>query len=140
MDEVMARLLAEHGVDSVHFRSHQLTRPEVDRAALVLTMTTQHRSQVVQLAHHALNKTFTLLEFSALTKATRSSASNLVGAERVRQAVTTAASLRSEGRIMVEVQDIDDPYRRRHSVYRHVFEQVVSAMEPIADALAPHPE
>ena len=53
----------EHGLDLSSHRAHLLTRNEVDRADLVLTMARHHRARVEEL--NGTGKTFLLGEYAA---------------------------------------------------------------------------
>ena len=60
------RALERHGVRADGFTSSRLTEEAVDWADLVLTMTSEHRDEVVAVAPRGLRKVFTLLEAAAL--------------------------------------------------------------------------
>ncbi|SFF61344.1 arsenate reductase/protein-tyrosine-phosphatase family protein [Blastococcus tunisiensis] len=64
-----ARALRAHGVSGDGFTSHRLSEDDVDWADLVLTMTAEHREEVVALNPRAMQKCFTVLEAAALSRA-----------------------------------------------------------------------
>ncbi|MET0766040.1 MAG: adenylyl-sulfate kinase, partial [Aeromicrobium sp.] len=67
MDATAALELARLGHEADTFVSHRIDSYLVDSADLVLTATREHRSDVLALNPQALRRSFTLVEFAALT-------------------------------------------------------------------------
>lgn len=63
MDPRAADQLRRLGIDPSGFRARSLTPVLAERADLILTATTTHRSDVLQLMPRALRRTFSILEF-----------------------------------------------------------------------------
>lgn len=64
MDEEIAGVLQQRGVDTDGFRSRPLTRSMVERADLVLTVEAQQRSFVLQEVPRAFRRVFTLGQYA----------------------------------------------------------------------------
>ena len=92
---------------------------------LVLTATRELRSQVLAEAPGALRRTFTVLEFAALTEQAEGS----TPAEVVKWA---GAHRSSVGRVE---QDIPDPYRRGAEAHALAAQTIDTAVQQIAKAL-----
>ncbi|MHB8926550.1 MAG: low molecular weight protein arginine phosphatase [Bacillota bacterium] len=57
--------MQERGFDLGAHRARRLDRQVVEEADLILTMTSRHKDRVVRLAPRAIEKTFTLREFTS---------------------------------------------------------------------------
>ena len=66
LDGQVASAMRDFGFEPMPHRARQLTTQQIKEADLVLTATTEHRSDVVELHIPANRKTFTLKEFAAL--------------------------------------------------------------------------
>ncbi|MGQ9557635.1 MAG: low molecular weight protein arginine phosphatase [Desulfurispora sp.] len=58
-------VLAESGIDLSHHRATPLSRELVQQVDLVLTMTRQHRQQVLALCPEAAGRVYTLAQYAA---------------------------------------------------------------------------
>ncbi len=131
------RFGAEAGEAGVH-AARLLTEPILTESDLVLAMTREHRSHVVQLAPALLRRTFTVREFARLA-ATLSD-------EQVRAAADAAgpdagARLRAlaalvggqRGLVMAQADDDDviDPYRRSQETYELSAAQLGPALDGV---------
>lgn len=124
MDAMAAMELHRLGHSSTTFRSHAIDSYLVDSADLILTATRGHRSEVLGMNPRALRRTFTLMEFAALT--------GIVEADDPRALVAEAARQRSKAPTDT---DIGDPYRRSPEVHREVADQIDTAVRTISDQL-----
>ncbi len=61
--------MRERGLDLEPHRARRLDRQAIEEADLILTMATGHRDRVVRLVPRAIEKTFTLREFTSGEKA-----------------------------------------------------------------------
>lgn len=77
-----ARALRAHGISGDGFTSRRLSEDDVDWADLVLTMTADHREDVVGVNPRAMQKCFTLLEAAALSQAVVDQRLRLTGGRR----------------------------------------------------------
>ncbi|MET0820561.1 MAG: hypothetical protein ABWY58_06330 [Aeromicrobium sp.] len=68
MDPMAADELRRLGHTSATFRSRPIDSSVVESADLILTATREHRSEVLVTDPKALRRTFTLLEFAALSE------------------------------------------------------------------------
>jgi protein-tyrosine phosphatase len=100
----------------------------VAAADLVLTGTTQHRSDAVALLPPAASSIYTIVEFSTLAQAVAASA-----VMRERDPVQRAHALVEEvrtlrGLVQVDQPDIPDPYGRSRWAYRTAGQQIARAL------------
>lgn len=119
-ERVLERL---HG-DPSSFAARRLTRRIAVSADLVLTMTKDHRDQVLEIAPQKLNRTFSLPEAAHLVTA--------LGA----QTVADLANLRPK-LIMGEVPDIVDPIGQRPEVFAAVGQQIADLLPPVLELCRP---
>jgi protein-tyrosine phosphatase len=124
MDRMAEMELMRLGQTATTFRSHEIDSYLVDSADLILTATRSHRSEVLGMNPGALRKTFTLMEFAAL--------SELVDGAEPRELVAQAARQRS---LAPEAIDIGDPYRRSPEVHRATADQIDVAVRTISARL-----
>jgi protein-tyrosine phosphatase len=124
MDSMAAMELERLGHSAGTFASHAIDSYLVDSADLVLTATREHRSAVLALNPQALRRSFTLIEFAALT--------DLVEADDVRGLVAQAAARRS---LAPADADVKDPYRRGPDVHRATADQIDAAVTTVAARL-----
>lgn len=124
MDSMAAMELLRLGHSADTFRSHAIDSYLVDSADLILTATREHRSDVLAMNPQALRRSFTVVEFAALTE--------LVDADDPIQLVAQAALRRS---LAPSKADVKDPYRRGPEVHRQTADQIDAAVQTIADRL-----
>ena len=99
-------------------------------ADLVLTLTREHRSAVVELTPAAVRRTFTLLELARI--AGRTSAEP---GEDLPALVARAARLRTP--VPAAQDDVPDPFRRSVATHRAVLTTIEEAVGPVAGLLRP---
>jgi protein-tyrosine phosphatase len=127
MSKYAAVELRAYGGDPTGFAARQLTDEIVEQSDLVLTATRELRSQVLAEVPGALRRTFTILEFAALTE----HAEGATPAEVVKWAGLHRSSV---GRIE---QDIPDPYRRGSEAHAIAAQEIDAAVQQIAKGLDP---
>jgi len=131
----MAALLRGIEVDVEDFAARHLAEDMIERADLILAMTREHRSAVVDLLPAAVRRTFTLREFARLAaQVDRSELNAQAGPEatagaRLQALMDLAARHRSP--VPAEQDDVVDPFRQEESVYRESFDQIVPAVRTI---------
>lgn len=124
------------GGDDAAFVSRQLTGDLVNGSDLVLAATRQHRSEAVTLAPRALRSAFTLRELYRLLRDADLSGLPRDPAERLRELVTLARARRGFVAPAPEGDDdVTDPYGRSRQAYATTTQQIVPAVEFLADAL-----
>lgn len=129
MDSMAAMEAVRLGHSAEDFRSQPIDGHLADSADLIVTATRQHRSDVLAMTPKALRRSFTLVEFAALTQ--------LVDGADPYELVANAAQRRSLAPAQV---DIGDPYRRGPDVHRETADQIAAAVDVIAakfNALVP---
>jgi protein-tyrosine phosphatase len=124
MDSMAAAELLRLGHRADTFRSHPLDSYLVESADLILTATREHRSEVLSTSPQALRRSFTLIEFAALTE--------LVDGGDPGTLVAQAAERRSLAPLDV---DVHDPFRRGPDVHRATADQIDVAVTTIANRL-----
>lgn len=126
MDADAAAELARLGHSADAFSSQPIGSRLIDSADLVLTATREHRSDVLAINPRALRRSFTLVEFAALTA--------LVDGDTPAELVARAAQGRSLAPADV---DIRDPYRRGPDIHRETADQIAAAVATISARLNP---
>lgn len=129
----MAELLQAEGLDPSSFSAKQVQEQQIVAADLILTMSSEHRSALVELTPVALRKTYTLGEMGAIVKQFTAEELQHVQSgsllDRFIKLVATAASYR--GGLDLAALDIADPYLQEQHVYESSFEQIRSNAETL---------
>ena len=127
-----ALVLLGLGAEPGDFRARQLVDVHAAEADLTLTMTREHRRDVLALAPRALARTFTLREAAALVGLVDEDA-ELLGddpGDRARNLVQKMAAARSR-RHGGEGDDIEDPIGRPVDVQAEVGNAISEALLPV---------
>ena len=136
MSAPMDVLVAEASADPAGFEAQVLTEAQLRGAGLVLAMTREHRSAVVELAPAAVRRCFTLREYARLLGELPPDAlPEGSPSERAAASVRPAAARRRQA--AQDQDDIADPYRRGDEAYRIAFDQIRAAVDQIAAVLVP---
>jgi protein-tyrosine phosphatase len=142
-----ARLAASLGVPADDSRAHRarwLTDRHLSRVDLVLAMTREHRTHVVELAPARTRSTFTAREFARLaagvTDADIRRAAHAAGSDphaRVRAALALLGARRGEIDALAHPaeDDVIDPYRRSWRVYEQSAAEMTPGLEAVARVL-----
>lgn len=137
IDDLTADLLVRDGLDASGFAGRQLTEPMARDSDLVLTMTREHRTDVVRAAPAAVRRTFTLVEFAEITSLPHVallSAGTTLGAG-LAAIVSAAARARAQVRPLVTADDVVDPHGGTSTEHARAYEQIRTAVETIASNL-----
>ncbi|MDQ3663926.1 MAG: low molecular weight phosphatase family protein [Actinomycetota bacterium] len=126
MDQLAAAELARRGGDPAGFRSRRLERADVREADLVLTMTTEQRSELLAEEPEALSRTFTLRELENLLDS-----ASVVPLDSA--AIADLARQRSAA--TVERYDIADPIGQSAAVHHAVADEIDEAVAAIVKRL-----
>ncbi|WP_448073291.1 arsenate reductase/protein-tyrosine-phosphatase family protein [Georgenia yuyongxinii] len=136
--EPMAELLRELEVDIARFAARPVTETMVRDADLLLPLTREHRSAVVNLWPGAVRRTFTLRELARLAaQVGRDELETRAGlaatpADRLHALLPLAAAHRAQ--VPAALDDVIDPYMREASVYRESLDQILPAVRTIAQS------
>ncbi|WP_308121887.1 arsenate reductase/protein-tyrosine-phosphatase family protein [Actinotalea ferrariae] len=126
----MVPLMTRAGAGADGFAARQLTEQLARDAELVLALTRDHRSTIVQLAPASVRRTFTLLELARLAAAVDPGAIPAgTPAERLAAIVPLAAAQR--GRVPGGDDDVVDPYGRGDALYAEAFGLIEPAVATI---------
>lgn len=135
IDSVMAKLLARDGVSSEDFRARRLEAQDVTGATLILTAERSHKSRIVRQSPQALGRTFTMLEFVALTSSDDFHGPRGGSSERLSALTGWAAARRPYVSLRATELDIRDPHGQSIRRYRHAYAQLRSVSSHIAGIL-----
>jgi len=128
----MATLLRAQGVSPDGFAARQVTEAMLQGSDLVLALTREHRSRIVELCPAAVRRTFTLLEFARLTSERGPDAlPGATTAERLLALLPFAASQRGVHPVAKGADDVQDPWGRDDETYRRVFDELTRAVATI---------
>jgi protein-tyrosine phosphatase len=136
IDPQVAGFIRASGGDAEDFSARQLTAQILERQDLVLALTREHRSRVVEMAPPTLKRTFTVRELARLLPSIQLDES-LQGSDRWRSAVPKALRARSAHAGNVQDDDVVDPYRRSDHVYQQMRADLALALSGVMDYLAP---
>jgi protein-tyrosine phosphatase len=143
MDETTAGVLAEYRGSSDGHEARQLTADMVAEADLVLTMTTAHRTAVLELSPGSLRKTFSLLEATGLLAELGPSGDpvGLPASEHVGAMTARLASARGDlARPHPGFPEVPDPIGQPPAVHRSVAEVIEGALRALLPRLVPGTE
>ncbi|KHK99335.1 hypothetical protein LK09_03135 [Microbacterium mangrovi] len=131
------RVAREHGIDPAHAAAHRaraLTDDMVTRADLTLTMTTDHRTDVIGRAPSALRRVFTVREFAALAAAPADLPPvDATQSARARLAAAVAGIAAQRGSVVAAPgdEDVFDPYGRSPAEYDESARELVPALDEV---------
>lgn len=128
MDATSAAELERLGGDARGFAARQLDEPMVRDADLVLALTRDLRSRVLEEVPAALRRTFTLTEFAALV----TDADPRCGSPRE----LVAEAVRRRPIVQVAEYDVRDPVGAPPEVHREVAEVIDASARTVAEAIA----
>lgn len=133
------RILSERGIQTGAWLSRQLCADFIRRADLILTAGAQHRSAVVALFPAAVQRTFLLRPFSALSALSKWPVSPGAAepAHPARPTDLIMAAARARSRLPPELRDteLDDPIGRPLGRFRECADAIASAIDPIVSQL-----
>lgn len=118
-----ATVLENMGGQSSNFAARQLTPKIVSDADLVLTMTTAHRTAVLERAPRLMRRTYTLAEASALV--------SQLGARTIDDLSERRPQLAAAGLV-----DVADPIGRNFDVFEAVGAQIANLLLPVFELIA----
>lgn len=123
IDPQVAGFIRALGGNADNFSARQLTPAILQGQDLVLALTREHRSRVVEMSPAMLKKTFTLREFARLLPAVRVDGS-LEGTERWHATVPKALRTRTARAGLPEDDDVIDPYKKEEAIYHEMMQQI----------------
>jgi protein-tyrosine phosphatase len=132
-----ALVIKGFGAQAHDFRATQLTEVHARQADLTLTMTREHRHEVLRLAPRAMGRTFTLVEAAELLELVGDDV-EATGAslpERARALVGQLAAARAR-RQAGRDDDVADPIGQPLEVHQESGDAIVAALLPLLGRLA----
>lgn len=136
VDPPMAAYLRGRGLDVDDFAARQLTPALIGNADLVLALTRQHRSRILDLAPAAVRRTYTVREFARILSSLEVVPDGDTPAERLAAVLPLVAAGRSLApRVAPAEDDIDDPYGMGSDAYRRAQSEIQAAVDAIAARL-----
>ncbi|NVN00787.1 low molecular weight phosphatase family protein [Arthrobacter sp. SDTb3-6] len=118
------------GASADNFSSRQLTPDILAAQDLVLAMTREHRSRIVEMAPAMLKKTFTLRELARILPQLAAPKA-LEVAERWGQVIPVALRARGMQGPNQQEDDVMDPFRRRDEVYELMRSELTPAVQAL---------
>lgn len=132
---------ADPAVTDAH-RARQLTEALLETPDLILGLTRAHRRQIVELAPHRVRAAFTLREFARLSAGIddasfRSEVGVHDPSERLTQGVAAVARMRGHvpRPVAPDDDDVVDPYRQSWNTYLRSADQLVPAVDRVAEVI-----
>ncbi|SKA82186.1 protein-tyrosine phosphatase [Agreia bicolorata] len=143
MTEQAAELSRLYGGDPSQHRASEVTTARIKAANLVVTMSREHRADIVSLVPRASRKTFTLREFDRLIGTYRELEPGAWAAPRdaspteLDYFVRAVASVRGFSAVAVSPADDDivDPYRRGQEVYDEAGRLISRSIARLVEAI-----
>ena len=141
VEPAMARLLDADGISTEGLVARRLTPSLAADADLILGLSREHRTAVVQQAPRALKRTFTLRELARLAERLEpGELEDVAGPDpslggRIRALTQIAPRRRTQ--VAGELDDVIDPYRRDEDVHAHVYAQIRDCVDTLTRVLAP---
>lgn len=130
IDPPVAEFIRVLGGNDTAFSARQLTTALLQQQDLVLALTRDHRSKVVEMSPAMLRRTFTLREFARLASSLDLEDS-LNGPDRWRAGLPYAVRARSMHPMSPQDDDVIDPYRRSDSDYQQMRCELAEALQTI---------
>lgn len=124
VDSMVVLELARLGASADGFASRALTPGDLEWANLILTAGAEHRADVIDRSPTVLPRTFTLREFASLVEGSVFSTPGELVADAYRRRSGATGAV-----------DLADPFRQPPAVHRLVADQIVAAVDVIAEAL-----
>ncbi|MBD7996064.1 low molecular weight phosphatase family protein [Arthrobacter sp. Sa2CUA1] len=118
------------GGSSADFVSRQLTPEILQGQDLVLALTREHRSKIVEMSPGLLRRTFTVRELARLLPEVDADP-DAPAAERWKDALSRALRLRSVHPGGPGEDDVVDPFRRSDEVYQQMVQELSPALKSI---------
>lgn len=145
MFDISQEIARSYGAENTAtHRARQLTETMLEASDLVLTMTREHRREVVELSPRVVRRTFTVREFARLAEATTEEAlvsqigpGGELSAEKLRATVEAATFSRSILPPVVDrtSEDVLDPYERDEKIHKTSANQLTPAIDSVASLL-----
>lgn len=135
MTPQIATLASRLGASTDGFEARQLTPGLLSGVDLVLGLTREHRSKVLELRADLLSRTFTLRELARMVRAAlRAEPEGRWPEDSVnkwKELLTTAASYRHLTMATAPEDDVTDPYRLDEVAHSQVMTEVLPAIEAL---------
>jgi protein-tyrosine phosphatase len=142
MTDQAAALSRQYGGDPSQHEASELTTTRINAASLIVTMTREHRAEVVSLVPRASRKTFTLREFDRLIRTYQELDADAgilrdANAAGLDSFVHDVAAMRGFSTVPVLAADdsVVDPYRQAQEVYDEAGQLISQSVTRVAEAL-----
>lgn len=143
MTEQAAALSRQYGGDPSQHQASEVAAGRINAANLVVTMTREHRAEVVSMVPRSSRKTFTLRELDRLIRTYRDLEPEAWAAPRGASAAALDAFVRevaaqrgfSAAIVVPHDDDIVDPYRRGQDVYDEAGALISQSITRVAKAI-----
>lgn len=132
IDTQVAELIRVFDGDPEGFRARQLNHRILEGQDLVLALTREHRSRVIEMAPALLRKTFTLREFARVIRTVNGDQS-LNAPQRWRSVLPAVTRARSAHPLEPSGDDVVDPFRHPSEVYQQMTRELVPAVKNLEE-------
>ena len=137
VDPPMRELMVGAGLPAEPFAARQINSELLRHAALVLTMTREHRAAVVATAPAAVRRTFLLTEAADIAEAVAAAGWPAVVPAEPAARLAALPSLAGPHRVPGgSGDDVPDPYRRPAEAYEACFALIEDAVDRLARAVS----
>lgn len=123
--------LADRGFEAEGHRARRIERAHVEASDLILVATGGHLEYISDRFPEARDRTFLVRQFGRIAADVAAELPDDEAASRGRALVEKATKLRGEYR----APDLSDPWGMDRGVYAEIADQLVEALEPVAEAL-----
>lgn len=127
----ISEIAAGLGQSMSHFTARALTPELIHEADLILTMTREHRSYVVQMVPAALKRTFTIREFARILPHVPIER-GAIPAQRWHSLVVLAQRHRRSPEALAS-DDVVDPFDSSDEIYEQMLAQLLPAVAALVD-------
>lgn len=136
MTPQIAGLVRVLGGSDANFVSRQLTPDVLRDQNLVLALTRDHRSKILERAPTMLRRTFTLREFARMVDFIASSSpykidNSFDAYDKWEQLIPLASAVRHEVMASPIEDDVVDPYRRSDGIHQQMVGEIVPAVRSL---------
>lgn len=138
IDPRVSREMKRLGIDSGGFKAAQVTAEHIRRADLILTMTRDHRGQLMSIEPSGLRKTFTIRELVRILANAPADLYDHSVPERLRLLTKWALRARSAP-ADPSSDDVIDPFRREEDVYLQMFSELLPTIHHLLAHLTEQP-
>ncbi|WP_105031412.1 low molecular weight phosphatase family protein [Arthrobacter ruber] len=127
IESSVASTLQTMAIETSEFSAKQITTELIAEQDLILALTREHRSEIVNIAPSALRKTYTLRELARILPNIKRE-DKLESIARWTTAVHQSRRLRTANAVDARMDDVVDPYYKDAAVHAQMFDEIHPAV------------